>query len=145
MRHRLLQVGLLAILIGSWGCAAPRILGKTTMIDETTAPAAPAPAVGVTVNFINLTGTIEDSVVSVQSDAKGEYRSPELAPGKYSVEAMLPGFVIGKATVVLQKHGKKKAPFVLKKIREGKGKSLNESLEENLPNPGEVKIDPPSQ
>jgi hypothetical protein len=51
--------------------------------------------------------------------------------------------VIGRTTVMLQKHGTKEAPFVLKKIRESKGKSVKESQEENIPTPGEVKIKPP--
>ena len=38
---------------------------------------------------------------------------------------------------------KKKAPFMLKKIREGSSRSVNEAQEENIPNPGEVKIKPP--
>jgi hypothetical protein len=139
---------LLTILVGT-GCGAPRILGKTTIVDVPTAPAAGkaaagAPAAGVTVNFINLSGTLEESVVSVQSDAEGKYKSPELAPGKYQVEAMLPGYVIGKATVTLKKHGAQKAPFVLKKIRETTGKSMKESETENIPTPGEVKITPPN-
>src|SRR6185503_6069014 len=105
-------------------------------------PTAPAP--GVTVNFINLTAAIEESVVSVQTDVQGKYRSPELTAGKYQVEAMLPGFVIGKTTVILKKHGSKNTPFALHKIGEAKGKSVKESLEENIPTPGEVKIHPPS-
>lgn len=114
------------------------------LVDETSPPAG-TPTAGVTVNFVNLTGTIEESAVSVVTDAKGEYRSPELPPGKYQVEAMTPGFIIGKTTVVLEKHGGKKALFALKKIREGKGKSVKESDTENIPNPGEVKISPIGQ
>jgi hypothetical protein len=35
MRHALLRMGwLLAVLAGSGGCAAPRILGKATLVDE---------------------------------------------------------------------------------------------------------------
>jgi hypothetical protein len=144
MRHRLLHVGwVLTILMGSGGCAAPRILGKTTLVDESGAPLPPPPAPGVTLNFINLGGKIEESVVSVQTDVQGKYRSPELVPGKYTVEAVLPGFVIGRTTVLLSKHGTKEAPFVLKKIRESKGRSVKESQEENIPTPGEVKIKPP--
>ena len=142
MRQRLLGSGLLlAILVGSGGCAAPRILGRATLVDESGGPGTAAP--GVTLNFINLQGKIEDSVATVQTDAKGEYRSAELPPGKYTVEAVFPGYVIGSTTVVLQKHGAKKAPFALKKIGEAKGRSVKESQEENIPNPGEVKIKPP--
>lgn len=141
MRQRLKGAGLvLAILVGS-GCAAPRILGRATLVDENGGPGAAAP--GVTLNFINLQGKIEDSVATVQTDAKGEYRSAELPPGKYTVEAVFPGYVIGSTTVVLQKHGAKKAPFALKKIREAKGRSVKESQDDNIPNPGEVKIKPP--
>ena len=98
---------------------------------------------GVTLNFINLGGTLEESVPTVQTDAKGEYRSPVLPPGKYTVEAELPGYVIERTSVVLKKHGAKKAPFVLKKIREAKGKSVKEGKDDNIPNPGEVQIKPP--
>ena len=143
MRHRLLRVGWpLAILVGSGGCAAPRIVGKATMVDESGAP-LPGAAQGVTLNFINLGGKIEESISSVQTDAQGKYRSAELPPGKYTVEAAYPGFVIERATVILKKHGSKNTPFVLKKIRETKGRSVKESQEENIPNPGEVKITPP--
>ena len=142
MRQRLLGSGLLlAILVGSGGCAAPRILGRATLVDEAVGPGVAAP--GVTLNFINLQGKIEDSVATVQTDAKGEYRSAELPPGKYTVEAVFPGYIIGSTTVVLQKHGAKKAPFALKKIREAKGRSVKESQDDNIPNPGEVKIKPP--
>lgn len=143
MRHRLLRTGwVLAILVGTGGCVKPRIVGQATLVDEKGAP-IPGPAPGVTLNFVNLSGKIEESIVSVQTDAQGKYQSPELPPGKYTVEAALPGFVIETTTVVLKNHGKKKAPFVLKKIRESKGKSVKESEDENIPSPGEVRIKPP--
>jgi hypothetical protein len=144
MKQGLIRMGsLMMILIGSWGCGAPRILGKATLANGSAAPGAGTPAPGVTVNFINLAAAIEESVVSVETDAKGEYKSPELTPGKFVVEAMLPGHVIGKTTVVLGKHGSKKAVFALKAIGEAKSKSVNESESENIPTPGEVKIGPP--
>ena len=144
MRLRLVPTAwVLTILVASGGCAAPRILGRASVVDEPGTPPAGTPAPGVTVNFINLAAAIDESVVSVQTDAQGRYRSPELTPGKYQVEAMLPGFVIGKTTVILGKHGSKKAPFALKKIREAKAKSVKESERENIPTPGEVKIGPP--
>jgi hypothetical protein len=142
MRQRRRGAGLvLAILVGSWGCAAPRILGRATLVDENGAPGVVGP--GVTLNFINLQGKIEDSIATVQTDAQGKYRSAELPPGKYTVEAVLPGYIIGSTTVVLQKHGTKDASFALKKIREGKGRSVKESQDDNIPSPGEVKIKPP--
>ncbi len=136
------QAGILLVTaVFATGCTAARIVGKTTLMDEKGVALPPTP--GVTVNFINLSGALADSLASAQSDAKGKYESAVLPPGKYTVEAMYPGFVIERATVVLGKHGKKKAPFVLKKIREGSSRSVNEAQEENIPNPGEVKIKPP--
>ena len=144
MMRNLLRAGwLVTILVGAAACAAPRIVGKATLVDENGAPIPGAPASGVTLNFINLGGKIEESIVAVQTDAQGKYSSPELAPGKYTVEAMHPGFAIERTTVELKKHGKKKAPFVLKKIRESKGKSVKESKEENIPTPGQTQIQPP--
>src|SRR5258708_19268875 len=136
MRHRRLHAGcVLTILMGSGGCAAPRILGKATLVDESGAPLPPPPTPGVTLNFINLGGKIEESVVSVQTDVQGKYRSPELPPGRYAVEAARPGFVIGRATVVLGNHGTKEAPFGLKKSRDSKDKSPTAPRAETLPTP----------
>ncbi len=143
MSCKLRQAGvLLVIAVATTACTAARIVGKTTLVDEKGA-ALPPPAPGVSINFINLGANIEDSLASAQTDAKGQYASAVLPPGKYTVEAMYPGYVIERATVVLGKHGKKKVPFALKKIREGASRSVNEAQEENIPNPGEVKIKPP--
>ena len=144
MKRKLLCAAwLTALVAASAACTAPRILGKASLANEQGAPGLGPPAVGVTVNFINLGGTLEESVPTVQTDAKGEYRSAVLPPGKYTVEAEFPGYVIERTSVVLNKHGAKKAPFVLKKIREAKGKSLKEGKDDNIPNPGEVQIEPP--
>ncbi len=144
MKRKLLSPAWLGALLAlNAGCAAPRIMGKATLANEPGAPGPGAPAVGVTLNFINLGGTLEESLPTVQTDAKGEYRSSVLPPGKYTVEAELPGYVIERTSVVLKKHGAKKAPFVLKKIQEAKGKSVKEGKDDNIPTPGEVQIKPP--
>jgi hypothetical protein len=152
MRGQLLRTSLLLLAAaGSPGCAVmrpvmfwrdARLTGKVKMADESGLPAA-AKGAGVTVNFINLESKIEDSVVSVQTDAGGKYRSPELAPGKYKVEAMYPGYVIESTTVQLKSHEYKGTDVVLKKIRETRGRSARESQDDNIPTPGEVKITPP--
>jgi carboxypeptidase family protein len=144
MKGNWLRAAWLAALVAATaGCAAPRILGRATLAPEQGVPGPGAPAVGVTLNFINLGGKLDESVPAVQTDAKGEYRSPVLPPGKYTVEAELPGYVIERTSVVLAKHGAKKAPFVLRKIGEVKGKSVKEGKDDNIPNPGEVQIKPP--
>jgi hypothetical protein len=142
MSSKLRRAGcLLAVVLSGTACTAARIVGKTTLLDEK--GVALPPTAGVTLNFINLEGKLEDSLATVQTDAKGKYESAVLPPGRYTVEAMYPGYVIEHTTVVVKKHGKRKAPFVLKKIHETSGRSVNEAQEENIPNPGEVKIKPP--
>src|SRR5260370_33366595 len=104
MRQRLLRAGsVLAILVGSGGCAAPRILGKATLVDENGAPIPGAVASGVTLNFINLGGKIEDSVATVQTDAQCNYRSPGLAHGKDAVRPKVPRAHVGYWRAVLRK------------------------------------------
>ena len=145
----------LAIVLATGGAAAgcavvrpvlfwrdARLTGKVKMADESGVPVA-AKGAGVTVNFINLGSKIEESLLSVQSDATGAYRSPKIAPGKYKLETMYPGFVIESTTVEVKSHEHKTTNVVLKKIREARGKSVKESQEENIPTPGEVKITPP--
>jgi hypothetical protein len=147
------RVALLCVLAaGSQGCAVFRpmafwrdtlIKGNISLVDEKGAPMAGAKAEGVTVNFINLSGSLEESVVSVASDPMGRYRSPKVLAGSYKVEALLPGYVIETQSVKVKNHEQKNTPIVLKKIREAKGKSLRESDDDNIPNPGDVQIAPP--
>jgi hypothetical protein len=142
---------LAAAAAGSTGCSVLRpvlfwqpatIRGKVTLADEKGTPVATSPE-AVTVNFINTTAKIEESVVSVNTDALGKYQSPKLTPGLYKVEAFLPGHVIETQNVKLRSHEKKGTPFTLKKIRETRSKTLRESDDDNIPNPGDVQIAPP--
>jgi len=150
MRDRIVQTAfLLGILGGGAGCTSlmfwrdTQIMGKARLVDEKGAPAAEAKPAGISVNFINLAGKLDESVLSAQTDELGKYRSPKLVPGKYKVEAMLQGYAIQSATILVKNHQHKANDFILKRIREGKGRSLKESQEENIPSPGEVQIKPP--
>ena len=81
MRCTLVRGGWLLVILAGAGCAKPRIVGKTTFVDDAAAAnAAGTPASGVTLNFINLEGKLEESVTSAQSDVKGNYTSTELPP-----------------------------------------------------------------
>jgi hypothetical protein len=146
-----LSVLVLAAAAASTGCSVFRpvlfwrpavIKGKVTLADEKGTPVGTPPE-AVTVNFINTTAKIEESVVSVNTDALGKYQSPKLTPGQYKVEAFLPGHVIETQNVKLRSHEHKGTPFTLKKIRETRSKTLRESDDDNIPNPGDVQIAPP--
>jgi hypothetical protein len=150
MRKRLVQLSVLAVLpCGLTACSSMMfwrdtlIVGKVQLVTENGAPVSDRAPTGVSINFINVTARLEESVLSAQSDAQGKYRSPKLLPGRYKIEAMLPGYVIESAEAQVKGHQHKKVPFVLKKIGEARGRSVRESDEENIPNPGEVQIMPP--
>ena len=149
LRMRLVQLGVLAVLLCALNACAlafwrePLVVGKVQLVTENGAPVTDRAPTGVSVNFINVTARLEESVLSAQTDPQGKYRSPKLVPGRYKVEAMLPGYVIESAEAEVKSHRHKKVPFVLKKIGESRGRSVRESDEENIPNPGEVQIMPP--
>lgn len=153
MRRKLLEAGfLLAILAGTAGCSvlrpvlfwrAPTIMGQAQLMDTEGAPLTDAQPGGVILNFINRDGRIEDSIQSVKTDETGYYTSPELMPGEYTVEAMLPGFAIAKETVLVRNHEYRYVDFTLQKIRESVGRSMREAQEDNIPHAGEVQIAPP--
>lgn len=143
---------LLAVLALASGCSVvrpllfwrePVIFGKAKLLDVEGEPLDEQAKSGVTVNFINLEGRLEDSLVSVTTDDKGKYRSPELAPGEYAVEALLSGFALAKETVQVRSHEHRKMNFELRKIREATGHFMRESEDDNIPTAGEVQISPP--
>lgn len=153
MRRRILEAGLLlVVVVGMTGCSVvrpvlfwrdPEIYGKTQILGvdgERMKDRAPS---GVTLNFINLGGRIEESLVSVETDEKGKYRSPKLEPGEYAVEALLSGFAIEKTNVRVRSHEHKRVDFELRKIRESAGHFMREGEDDNIPHAGEVQIGPP--
>ena len=153
MTRRILGAGLvLAVLASSAGCGVvrpalfwrePLIHGKAKLLDLNGDRHEEQDRAGITVNFINLEGRIEDSVLSVETDEDGKYRSPTLPPGEYLVEAHRPGFGFQKATVQVRSHEHKKMNFELQEIREAAGHFMRESEDDNIPHAGEVQIAPP--
>jgi len=153
MTRRILGAGLVfALLAGATGCGVarplllwrePAIFGKAKLLDVEGEALEVQESPGVTVNFINLEGRIEESVISVRTDEKGKYRSPELPPGEYAVEAHVPGFALEKATVRVRSHEHKKVNFELQQIREAAGHFMREGDDDNIPHAGEVQIGPP--
>jgi hypothetical protein len=153
MRRTIFRTGvLLALVAGMSGCSLvrpmlfwrePHIHGRAALREVDGQPLEDAEPSGVTVNFIHLGGRIDDSVVSVETDEKGRYRSPALAPGEYAVEALLRGFALEKQTVRVRSHEHKRVDIELTKIREAAGHFMREGDEDNIPQAGEVQISPP--
>jgi hypothetical protein len=151
-RTRTLRAALLLALASASACSVarpllfwrdPLIRGRAVLLDENGAPLQGPGERAVTVNFIHRGGRIENSILSVEVEPSGGYRSPALLPGEYTVEALLPGFVIETQTVEVRNHEHRRVDFALKRIRETTSRSLREAQEENLPHPGEVQILPP--
>lgn len=133
----------LAAALTSTGCT-PMILGEARIVGA--APQAPGTEnAPITVNFIHHEGTIDDTLISVETDPLGKFRSPELLPGVYTVEAMLPGYVVAESIVEVKKHGRRKVSLALYPIGEAEGRAMTEAAEENIKAPGQVQIGKPQR
>lgn len=129
---------------------SPTIYGTLQLLDPNMQPIAPAKESpeGTVINMINTTSTLEQAshAVTVNADGKYESEKGKLTPGLYKVEASRIGYQTDTQTVEITKFGGKKVEFKLKKIAEGKRKSIegSRSDEDKIVNPGEVNIQPPT-
>ena len=148
MRHAT-RFALIVTLIALAACS-PRIYGTLQLVDPNQQPIPPAKESpeGTVVNMINTTSTLEQASHSVTVNVEGKFESEKgkLAPGIYKVEASRIGYQTDTQTVEITKYGGKKVEFKLKKIAEGKRKSIegSRSDEDKIVNPGEVNIQPPT-
>lgn len=132
------------------GACSPKIYGTVQLVDANLQPIPPAAESpqGTVVNMINTTSTLEKASHAVLVDAEGKYESlkDSIIPGKYKVEASRIGYMTDTQTVEMGKYSGKKVEFKLKKIIEGKRKSIegSKSDEDKIVNPGEVNIQPPT-
>jgi hypothetical protein len=98
--------------------------------------------------MINTTTTLEKASGAVVTDAEGKFESPKnyVIPGLYKVEANRIGYMTETQTVKTTKFGAKKVELKLKKIPEGKRRTIegSKSDEDKIVNPGEVNIQPPT-
>ena len=102
---------------------------------------------GTVVQMINTSAKLEKASFAAIADEKGKFESEKdaLTPGKYKVEANRIGYETETETVEIKGSTRQKFTFKLKKIDEGKRKSI-ESLSsdaDKIINPGEVNIQPP--
>jgi hypothetical protein len=97
--------------------------------------------------LINTTANIEKASTSATVGEDGTFESEEetIVPGTYKVEAGRIGYETETETVEIKGSTRKKLEFKLKKIEEGKRKSIEGSSSDadKIINPGEVNIRPP--
>jgi hypothetical protein len=132
------------------GACSPKIYGTVQLVDANLQPIPPAKESpqDTVVNMINITTNLEKASQAVTVDAEGKFESVKeyIIPGTYKVEASRIGFMTDTQTVEITKFGSKKVEFKLRKIPEGKRKSIEgaRSDEDKIVNPGEVNIQPPT-
>jgi len=152
MRRSIAYVTCLVALVATatTGCTsmmfwqAPMIMGDARMAGEAVQPTGTEDQ-PITVNFIHHEGTLDDTLISVETDPLGRFRSPELLPGVYTVEAMLPGYVVAESIVEVKNHQHRKLNLTLYPIGEAEGRTMSEAEDENIKTPGQVQIGPPQE
>lgn len=141
---------LFAVMILVLGACSPKIYGTAQLLDMNLQPIPPAKESpqGTVVNMINTTTTLEKASGAVITDSEGKFQSAKdyIIPGLYKVEANRIGYLTETQTVKISKLGSKKVEFKLKKIPEGKRKTIegSKSDEDKIVNPGEVNLQPPT-
>lgn len=144
------KTALFALLMLAVGACSPKIYGTVQLVDANLQPISPAKESpqGTVVNMINTTTTLEKASGAVITDPEGKFQSLKdyVIPGLYKVEANRIGYMTDTQTVKVTKFGGKKVEFKLKKIPEGKRKTIegSKSDEDKIVNPGEVNIQPPT-
>ncbi|OGP99030.1 MAG: hypothetical protein A2026_19710 [Deltaproteobacteria bacterium RBG_19FT_COMBO_46_12] len=141
---------LFAVMILLLGACSPKIYGTAQLLDMNLQPIPPAKESpqGTVVNMINTTTTLEKASGAVITDPEGKFQSAKdyIIPGLYKVETNRIGYLTETQTVKITKFGSKKVEFKLKKIPEGKRKTIegSKSDEDKIVNPGEVNLQPPT-
>lgn len=129
---------------------APGIRGTIQLVDANNKPfpAAIASPEGAVVNMINTSAAVEQASYSVTTAADGKFESAKdaIKQGKYQVEVSHIGFQTETRTVEVGSFSSPTVDVNLKKIQEGRRKSIRGSRtdEDKIINPGEVNIQPPS-
>jgi hypothetical protein len=142
--HFLIFIVAIPFLLGA--CSA-KIYGKVELVDQKLKPIPEESPEGTVVQMMNTTADLQSASISSIADKKGEFESEKdaLPPGMYKVEASRIGYETQTETVEIKGSTRKKLAFKLKKIDEGRRKSI-ESLTsdaDKIVNPGEVNIQPP--
>jgi len=147
MSYRKAQMFLIGLALLSLVACSAKIYGTVQLVDEDMKPIPDDNPKGTVVNMINTSVSVENASHSVVADEKGKFESEEetITPGVYKVEASRIGYVTETETVEIGGSTSKKLKFALKKIPEGKRRSIAgaSSDADKIINPGEVNIQPP--
>ena len=147
MSYRKAQMFLIGLALLSLVACSAKIYGTVQLVDEDMKPIPDDNPKGTVVNMINTSVSVENASHSVVADDKGKFESEEdtITPGVYKVEASRIGYVTETETVEIGSSTSKKLKFALKKIPEGKRRSIAgaSSDADKIINPGEVNIQPP--
>jgi hypothetical protein len=147
MNYSKAQMFLIALALLFLTACSARIYGKVHLVDEDMKPIPGDNPKGTVVNMINTSVSVETASHSVVADEKGKFESEEetITPGIYKVEASRIGYVTETQTVEIGGSTSKKLEFALKRIPEGKRRSIAgaSSDADKIINPGEVNIQPP--
>ncbi|HWR73973.1 MAG TPA: carboxypeptidase-like regulatory domain-containing protein [Nitrospirota bacterium] len=141
---------LFAVMVLLAAACSPKIYGTVQLVDANMqpVPAAKDTPQGTLVNMINTTSSLEQASHAVTVDVEGKFESlkDKVLPGMYKVEANRIGYMTETQSIEIKKHTRKKIEFKLKKIQEGKRKTIegSKSDEDKIINPGEVNIQPPT-
>ena len=140
---KLVLVGLSLVV----AACSTKIYGTVELVDPEMKPIEGASAQGTVINMINTTAQVENASTSAVVDEKGKFESEKeaIVDGTYKVEATRIGFETETETVEIKGSGAKKIEFKLKKIEEGKRRTIESSSTDadKIINPGEVNIRPP--
>jgi hypothetical protein len=145
--HTLFAAAGIVILLSA---CAPSIHGTIQLVDANNKPlpAVVASPEGSVVNIINPSAAVEDASYSVTTGMDGKFETAKdtIKRGKYQVEISHLGFQSESRTVEVGTFSSPAVDVNLRKIYEGKRKSIkgSRSDEDKIVNPGEVNIQPPS-
>jgi len=147
MKYRTNLLLLFFVLVLLTAACSPKIYGKVELVNAKMELLKGEHPKGTVINMINTTAKMEKASHSVVVDEKGKFESEKeaIVPGTYKVEATRIGFDTETRTVEIGGSTSKKIKFQLKKIPEGKRRTIEgaSSDADKIINPGEVNIRPP--
>lgn len=136
----------IAAIIPVAACS-PKIYGTIQLVNRDMKPVQGESPEGTVVNMINTSVSVEKASHSVAADAEGKFESEKgaISKGLYKVEAGRIGYMTETVDLKIGSMSRKKLKLKLKKIPEGKRRSIESSTsdKDKIINPGEVNIRPP--